>query len=126
MYTILDKTKYFVIFIVFTMFCVLTAEAKTSPFLTQNDSVIWSDSLELNPQGKWKIKSIAIGLAIVAGPFGVHRLYLGTSTYVPVAYTLTLGGGMGVLPVLDIVTILVTRDLRRIQNHRGMFLFLPK
>lgn len=75
---------------------------------------------------KWKVKVTAIGLAIALGPFGVHRLYLGTSAYVPVAYTLTLGGGIGFLPVMDIITILVTKDLEKLKNHPGMFLFLPK
>lgn len=75
--------------------------------------------------GKWKVKLAAVGLALSLGPFGVHRIYLGTSTFVPIAYTITLGGGLGILPVLDIITILLTRDLDKLTNHRGMFLFLP-
>ena len=61
----------------------------------------------------------AILLAIALGPFGVHRLYLGTHPRVPVIYTLTLGGGLGVLPIIDIIAIATTKDLDRfIQNDK--------
>lgn len=59
----------------------------------------------------------AILLAIALGPFGVHRLYLGTHPRVPVIYTLTLGGGLGVLPIIDIITIATTKDLDRFINN---------
>jgi len=49
----------------------------------------------------------------------VHRLYLGTHPRVPVIYTLTLGGGLGVLPIIDIIAIATTKDLDRfIQNDK--------
>jgi TM2 domain-containing membrane protein YozV len=54
-------------------------------------------------------RSVAVVLAILLGPFGVHRLYLGTHAKVPVIYTLTLGGGFGILPLIDIVAILSNR-----------------
>lgn len=56
-------------------------------------------------------KFTAIALAVALGPFGVHRLYLGTQPVVPVVYTLTLGGGLGILPLADIIAILIAEDL---------------
>lgn len=47
--------------------------------------------------------------AVALWPFGVHRLYLGTEAKIPVIYTLTLGGGIGILPLID--TILATPSL---------------
>ncbi len=93
-------------------------ETETIPSILKLDSAI-------SKTGKWKTKLAAVGLALSLGPFGVHRIYLGTSTFVPIAYTVTLGGGLGILPVLDIITILLTRDLDKLIDHQGMFLFLP-
>jgi len=61
-------------------------------------------------------KSVAILLAIALGPFGVHRLYLGTSELTPLFYSLTLGGLM-ILPLIDIFCILFTKDLEKYKNN---------
>jgi len=63
-------------------------------------------------------KSVAILLAIALGPFGVHRLYLGTSELVPLFYSLTLGGLL-ILPIVDIFCILFSKDFEQYQmNNR--------
>ena len=65
----------------------------------------------------------AILLAIAMGPFGVHRLYLGTHPRVPVIYTLTLGGGLGILPLVDIIAILTTRDLSKFKDNERIIMW---
>ena len=74
---------------------------------------------ELRP----KKKSIAIALAVTLGAFGVHRLYLGTSNKVPIIYTLTLGGGFGVLMVSDIVAIIATKDINTYSPSEKVFMW---
>lgn len=59
----------------------------------------------------------AILLAVALGPFGVHRLYLGTHPRVPVIYTLTLGGGLGILPLADIIALLATDNIEQYMNN---------
>jgi len=74
---------------------------------------------------KWENKKlIAIALAIALGPFGGHRLYLGTSPTVPVVYTITLGGGLGILPFTDIVAILLARDLDKFSNNNRVVMWI--
>ena len=68
-------------------------------------------------------KLTAAGLTVLAGPFGFHRLYLGTDVKVPVVYTLTLGGGLGILPIADLILILVTSDLSQYQNNPRIFMW---
>lgn len=63
-------------------------------------------------------------LAIALGPFGVHRLYLGTHPRVPVIYTLTLGGGLGILPVIDIIVVLTTKNIDRLRNNERVFMWI--
>lgn len=73
-----------------------------------------------------KIKLTAVTLALTLGVFGVHRLYLGTKANVPIIYTLTLGGGFFVLPVIDIVYILTAKELSQLQNNDYVFMWNKK
>lgn len=56
-----------------------------------------------------RISSIVV--LILTGPLGGHRLYLGTSPVVPVVYAVTLGGGMGVLPIIDLGVLTFSNDI---------------
>lgn len=69
-----------------------------------------------------KKKITAIGLALAVGPFGMHRLYLGTDSKVPIVYSLTLGA-FGILPVIDIVAILTTRDIKKFENNKRVVMW---
>lgn len=55
-------------------------------------------------------------LTVFLGPFGVHRIYLGTQPNVPVVYSLTLGG-LGILPIIDLVSILSAKEIDRFVNE---------
>ncbi len=66
---------------------------------------------------KKRTKGKAILMAVLTGPLGGHRLYLGTKPYVPIVYALTLGGGLGLLPAVDIVVIILTNDLTQYYNN---------
>ena len=70
-----------------------------------------------------KNKAVAVTLAVTLGVFGVHRLYLGTSNKVPIIYTLTFGGGFGVLMVSDIVAILATKDINTFSPSEKVFMW---
>ena len=62
-------------------------------------------------------RALAAALAVTLGPFGAHRLYLGTTPKVPLLYGLTFGG-FGVLVLVDLGHILFTRDLSTYQDSR--------
>ena len=70
-------------------------------------------------------KWIAAGLDLSLGLFGVHRLYLGTKPYVPVMYTLTLGGG-GILILTDLGLILFSKDIETYSNSEHVFMWRKK
>ena len=94
----------------------------------EGDLILYQDSNETAidntqiAQPRFK-KLKAVLLAIFLGHFGVHRIYLGTSPNVPVVYTLTLGGGFGLLPLCDIVAILTTQDLEKYANNNKVFMW---
>ena len=74
-------------------------------------------SPKLNANFKQRTKGKAILMAVLTGPLGGHRLYLGTKPYIPIIYALTLGGGLGFLPVVDIVVIALSKDLSKYYNN---------
>jgi len=63
-----------------------------------------------------KNRGTAIILAILTGPLGGHRLYLGTKPYVPVVYACTLGC-LGILAFIDIVVLCFSKDISRFENN---------
>lgn len=71
-----------------------------------------------------RVKLKAAVLSILLGHFGVHRIYLGTSPNVPVIYSLTLGGGLGILPLADFIAIVSSRDVDRYRNSEKVFMWL--
>jgi len=58
-----------------------------------------------------KLRGNAILLAILTGPLGGHRILLGTKPIVPIIYTITLGGGFFILPLIDIISLVSTKNL---------------
>jgi len=69
-------------------------------------------------------KIIAITADILTGPLGGHRIYLGTEAWVPFVYALTLGGGLGILPVVDLFVIIFTNDLNKYCNNSQIIMWL--
>lgn len=60
---------------------------------------------------------VAVALCVTLGPFGMHRLYLGTTPEVAAAYTLTLGGGFGFVTVIDLFQLVFSKDISRFRNN---------
>jgi hypothetical protein len=73
---------------------------------------------------KHRSKLIAVAADLLTGPLGGHRIYLGTEPYVPVIYALTLGGGMGFLPVADLFVIIFTRDFEKYCDNSQVIMWL--
>ena len=81
----------------------------------------WQAADSLAPKGE-NTRLISSALAVLLGPFGAHRLYLGTNTRVAVVYGLTFGG-FGVLALLDLGHLLLTKDLAPFRNNDQVFMW---
>lgn len=57
----------------------------------------------------------AIIFCVLTGLLGGHRIYLGTHQRTPIIYSLTLGG-LGILPLVDLIHIIFTKDLSKFEN----------
>ena len=71
-----------------------------------------------------KIKAAALAFPFPFGIVGLHRIYLGTSPYVPVAYIGTVGGVFGILPLIDFFKILLDKNIEPFQNNGKVFMWI--
>jgi len=71
---------------------------------------------------KENTRLLSSALAVLLGPFGAHRLYLGTTPKVAVVYGITFGG-FGVLALLDLGHLLFTKDLDPYRNNGQVFMW---
>jgi hypothetical protein len=69
-----------------------------------------------------KVSTVCI--ILLTGPLGGHRLYLGTKPVVPVVYAVTLGGGIGILPIIDMFVVIFTKDLNRYINNDKIIMWI--
>lgn len=87
-----------------------------------------TDAGQLQLRERWanheNPRLVAIALDLTLGLFGMHRLYLGTNVKVPVAYTLTFGGG-GVLWLVDLVLLISSPDIESYKNNPHLFMWIP-
>lgn len=70
-----------------------------------------------------------ITAALLAFPFpfgivGLHRIFLGTKPYVPVAYIASLGGIFGVMPLIDFFVILFDKDFEQYLNNGKVLMWV--
>lgn len=65
---------------------------------------------------------LAAVLTLAVGPFGGHRMYLGTRPAVPVIYAVTFGG-FGVLVLIDLGHILFTHDMGPFRGNEHVFMW---
>lgn len=86
--------------------------------------------LLLNFLTKRKAKNKKLIAALLAFPFpfgivGLHRIYLGTAPHVPIVYIATVGGGFGILPLIDFFVILSSPDIESYFNNQQVFMWKP-
>lgn len=72
-----------------------------------------------------------ITAAVLAFPFpfgmvGLHRIYLGTKPYVPVAYIASLGGVFGILPFIDFCAITFDKNFDQYRDNGKVFMWLKE
>lgn len=82
------------------------------------------DSVTVGAQGrqvKFK-RGKAILFTLFTGLFGGHRVYFGTHQRTPIIYSLTFGG-LGILPLIDLVNIIFTKDLSKFEHKTQVIMW---
>lgn len=136
-------TKFLFFFV--ALFLVNTKISCAVNFETRSDSAIITDSqpekyfnqneFSLKQQNALKLisklqnatvenkKITAAVLTLTLGMLGVHRIYLGTAPYIPAVYLFTFGGGFFILPIIDLVMILSTKDIGKFENNNKLLMW---
>lgn len=72
-----------------------------------------------------KLIAAVLSFPLPFGIIGLHRIYLGTKPYMPFAYIGTVGGCLGILPMLDFIAILTTskEKLSGYENNPKVFMW---
>lgn len=92
----------------------------THTTLQVKSAVLSNDSITTH---HCKHKIFAALLAMPLGVFGFHRMYLGTSAAVPFAYIASFGGGLGILPFVDFVLIILCKDVNAYAHNPRLFMW---
>lgn len=103
---------------------VITAETYSTQ---ENNKQRPNPLLKLFKAKQKKNKRITAALLAFPFPFGIvglHRIYLGTAPYVPVAYIASLGGVFGVLPFIDFCVLLLDKDEKRYIDNKKVFMWV--
>lgn len=117
-------SKKYLVFVSCFLLC-LTTKADNVPLklTVQQGKLIVDAQLQLEKlaadtnattQVKFK-RGKAILFTVFTGLFGGHRIYLGTHQRTPILYSITLGG-LGILPLIDLVNIIFTKDLSKFEG----------
>lgn len=96
------------------------------------DSTRLSDSLvrvgpdDLKILKRKKRLAAILSFPLPFGIVGLHRIHLETKPYVPFVYVGTLGGCLGVIPLIDFIMILSTppEKLQKFEKHPGVFMWM--
>jgi TM2 domain-containing membrane protein YozV len=122
MLLLLSATKSFAFNHPYTeIIVVFDAEERIDNTLPPN-TIIHKLQQKLREKGENK-RLIAAALTLTLGPFGVHRLYLGTDFKVPIVYSVTFGCFF-ILPLIDLGVILFTKDLEKYQNNPRIIMWM--
>ena len=73
-----------------------------------------------------RITSAVLAFPFPFGIVGLHRIYLGTKPYVPVAYIASLGGVFGILPLIDFIAITFDKDFDHYRDNGKVFMWIKE
>ncbi|GAB4130823.1 MAG: hypothetical protein Fur0041_00430 [Bacteroidia bacterium] len=84
------------------------------------------DAAVVKEKDNKKLIAAILAFPLPFGVLGLHRIYLGTDPWVPVVYIATLGGGAGILPLIDFITILIQDEegLKQYENNPHVFMWI--
>ncbi len=97
----------------------LVAEVITQATLDSLDRLAPGEEARVAGENTRLVGSV---LAVALGPFGAHRLYLGTTPRVAVFYGITFGG-FGVLALMDLGHLLFSQDLAPYRDNSRVFMW---
>ena len=119
--------KYFLTIICFLLLVgsLFSSTIKKDSLSILNGEIITATELEMevldNGEVKFK-RGTAILFTIFTGILGGHRIYMGTHQRTPIIYSVTFGG-FGILPLIDLVHLIFTKDISVYENKTQIIMW---
>ena len=88
------------------------------------DSIIANKLLSKKEIRKKKVVSAIFSFPFPFGFMGAHRVMLGTNPWVPIVYMATFGGCFGLLPAIDFIVLVFSKDIEQYENNPRIFMWL--
>lgn len=87
--------------------------------------IFYTGDSSTEPKKHRKLTAAILSFPLPFGILGLHRVYLGTKPYVPFFYIGTLGGCLGILPLIDFICIVSSEKdkLGQFENCPGVFMW---
>ena|ERR1700722_3619773 len=95
---------------------------KSTSLQAKADTIL-ADSLK--PR-KHKLIAALLAFPLPGGVLGLHRWYLGSAGAMPLVYIATIGGGFAILPFIDFVLILLSKDVNAYAHNTRLFMWTKK
>lgn len=100
-------------------------------FVLKNENSLFAEvkvidqekKLEITPTENKKKFAAFLSFPFPLGMLGAHRIYMGAKPYIPVIYIATLGGCLGILPLIDFIVIMSHKDIEPYRNDK-VFMWL--
>jgi len=75
---------------------------------------------------KHKLIAALLAFPFPGGVLGLHRWYLGSAGAMPLVYITTIGGGFAILPFIDFVLILLSKDVNAYAHNNRLFMWTKR
>lgn len=91
--------------------------------LVQDSAKVAREKLIKRLNRRKKIIASILSFPFPFGIIGLHRIYLGSEPYVPLAYIASLGGEIGIIPFIDFIVLVTTKDVKKYQDNPNLIMW---
>lgn len=102
----------------------ITFQPSVSEIFFLKDSTITDPPNTAKKLKKEKVLAAVFAFPLPFGFIGAHRVILGTKPWVPIVYAATLGGGLGLLPLIDFCIITFGKNSEKYKNNGKVFMWI--
>jgi TM2 domain-containing membrane protein YozV len=75
---------------------------------------------------KSKLLASILAFPLPFGMLGLHRIYLGAKPIIPILYLVTFGGIVGILPFIDMMVLILSKDIKPFVDSSNILFWYKK
>lgn len=103
---------------------VLLSDSTQVKFSISAENILIKRFPKMTAEKRKRLISAFLAFPFPFGFMGAHRVMLGCKPWIPVVYVATFGGCFGLLPMIDFIAILTSKDISEFENNPHVFMWL--